>query len=202
VARTFQDLMTAVQSKQALRTAAFAVRAEKSVREAEAFARRLASIGPELAKAHGARAVSAFWSIGDEIPTHPLVAALDTAGLAVGLPVTGRRGTPLVFRRWSAATPLVAGKMNIPEPPESAEIVVPDLLFVPLAAFDRRGHRIGYGAGYYDLTLAALRAEKRVVAVGLAYAAQEVLFIPSEAHDEPLDFVVTEKDTIVFADAA
>ncbi len=74
---------------------------------------------------------------------------------------------------------------------------MPDLLFVPLAAFDRRGHRIGYGAGFYDRTLAALRAEKEVAAIGLAYAAQEVLFVPADDHDEPLDMVVTEKDVIV-----
>ena len=68
---------------------------------------------------------------------------------------------------------------------------------VPLAAFDRRGHRIGYGAGFYDRTLAFLRAEKEVAAIGLAYAAQEVLFVPADDHDEPLDMVVTEKDVIV-----
>ena len=92
---------------------------------------------------------------------------------------------------------MVPGKMDIPEPPADAERVVPDLLFVPLAAFDRRGHRIGYGAGFYDRTLAALRAEKDVAAIGLAYAAQEVLFVPDDDHDEPLDMVVTEKDVIV-----
>ena len=92
---------------------------------------------------------------------------------------------------------MVPGKMEIPEPPAEAEIVVPDLLFVPLAAFDRRGHRIGYGAGFYDRTLAALRTEREVATIGLAYAAQEVLFVPNDDHDEPLDMVVTEKDVIL-----
>ena len=164
---------------------------------AEALAARLARLGPELAAGHGAHAVSVFWSIKDELPTHQLCAALHAAGLVVGLPVTGRLGTPLTFRRWTPETMMVPGKMDIPEPPADAETVVPDLLFVPLAAFDRRGHRIGYGAGYYDRTLAALRATRTVTAIGLAYAAQEVLFVPADDHDEPLDMVVTEKDVIV-----
>ena len=186
--------------KKALRAASLARRGAVTKAEAEAFALRLARLGPDLARGHGAKVVSVFWSIGDEIPTHPLIHALDAAGFAVGLPATGTRGTPLVFRRWTSRTVMASGRMNIPEPPASEDVLEPDLLFVPLAAFDRRGHRIGYGAGYYDLTLAALRATKTVTAIGLAYAAQEVLFIPEEPHDQPLDFVVTEKDTILCAD--
>lgn len=194
--------MTDTLDKNALRDAAFKIRAGITKGAAENFAKRLAKIGPDLARGHGAKVVSAFWSIGDEIPTHHLTEALDAAGFAVGLPITGKRGTALTFRRWRPETKMVKGKMDIPEPPAEAEVLEPDLLFVPLAAFDRRGHRIGYGAGFYDSTLAALRKKKSVTAVGLAYAAQEVLFIPEEPHDEPLDFVVTEKDTIVCADAA
>ena len=71
------------------------------------------------------------------------------------------------------------------------------MLFVPLAAFDRRGHRIGYGKGHYDRSLASLRARKRIRAVGVGFSVQEVLFIPSEPHDEPLDLVVTERDILL-----
>lgn len=188
--------------KKALRATSLALRAGISKIEADAFAARLADLGPSLARGHGAKAVSVFWSIGDEIPTLPLLTALDATGFAVGLPVTGKRGTALTFRRWTPTTLMRPGRMDIPEPLPEAELLEPDLLFVPLAAFDRRGHRIGYGAGFYDLTLAGLRAKKDVTAVGLAYAAQEVLFIPEEPHDQPLDFVVTEKDTIVCTDAA
>ena len=186
--------------KKTIRAEALALRGTITRHDAEAFAARLARLGPDLARGHGAQVVSVFWSIGDEIPTHPLIRALDDAGFAVALPVTGARGTPLVFRRWTPLTTMAPGRMSIPEPPAAAEMLVPDLLFVPLAAFDRRGHRVGYGAGYYDVTLEALRAEKMVTAVGLAYAAQEVLFIADEAHDQPLDFIVTEKDTILCAD--
>jgi len=193
--------MTDLLDKKAIRAAALALRADIPPHEAEAFARRLARIGPELARGHGAKVVSAFATIGDEIPTAPLIEALHAAGFVVGLPVTGRLGTPLTFRRWTPETVMVPGRMNIAEPPAEAEIVTPDVLFVPLAAFDRRGHRIGYGAGFYDRTLAALRGEKPITAIGVAYAAQEVLFVPDDDHDEPLDFIVTEKDTIVTADS-
>ena len=186
--------------KGVLRAATLAKRAAIPVETAEAFARRLADIGPELAKGHGARVVSAYAAIGEEIDTNPLLHALHAAGFAAALPVTGKRGTPLVFRLWTPTTLMVPGRMAIPEPPPDAEVLEPDLLFVPLAAFDRRGHRIGYGAGFYDRTLAELRAKKTITAIGIAYAIQETLFIPSEDHDQPLDFMVTEKDTILCAD--
>lgn len=184
--------------KAALRTAALGRRAAIPGERAEVFAARLARIGPELARAHGGRTVSAFSSFGDEVPTGPLIRALHDAGFAVVLPTTGRRGTPLTFRLWTPDVAMVKGQMGIAEPPPNAEARDPEVLFVPLAAFDRRGQRIGYGAGFYDLTLAKLRAGKTaVVAIGVGYAAQEELFIPAEPHDQPLDMVVTEKDTIV-----
>ena len=189
--------MNSTLDKKAIRAESLAVRAKIDPAVAAAFGQRLARLGPELATGYRAHTVSVFWSIGDELPTHPLCAALVAAGFVVGLPVTGRMGSPLTFRRWTPETQMVPGKMNIPEPAADAAVVVPDLLFVPLAAFDRRGHRIGYGAGFYDRTLAALRAEKQVAAIGLAYAAQEVLFVPADDHDEPLDMVVTERDAIV-----
>ena len=191
-----------ILDKKDARAAALALRAAIPPAGAEAFADRLARLGPELARAHGATTISAFASIGDEIATGPVLAALHAAGFVVGLPITGTIGTPLTFRRWTPETQMVKGRMDIPEPPADAEIVEPDVLFVPLAAFDRRGHRIGYGAGFYDRTLAALRAKKEIVAIGIAYSAQEVLFVPNDEHDEPLDFIVTEKDTILVADSA
>ena len=187
--------------KAAVRAAALALRAKIPAAEAEAFGARLGRLGPDLARAHEASVVSVFWSFNGEMPTRPLIEALCVAGFTVALPVTGRRGSRLVFRLWTPEIMLVPGCMGLLEPPEAAEIVEPDLLFVPLAAFDRRGHRVGYGAGFYDRTLEDLRSRKRVVAIGLAYAAQEILFIPSEDHDQPLDAVVTETDTILCADA-
>ena len=88
--------------------------------------------------------------------------------------------------------------MSIREPLEDAHVVEPDLLFVPLACFDRRGHRIGYGAGYYDLTLARLRSTKPIHAAGVAHGVCEVAAVPYEGHDQTLDAVVTERETILF----
>ncbi len=86
--------------------------------------------------------------------------------------------------------------MGIPEPLDVAPAVDPDLLFTPLACFDRRGRRIGYGAGYYDRSLARLRAMKTIHAVGVAYGVCEVAAVPYEAHDQSLDAIVTEQETI------
>ena len=187
--------------KSALRATGLDRRAAVTREAAAAFAARLARLGPDLARAHGATAASAYAAIGDEVDTAPLLAALHAAGVTVGLPVTGKRGAPLTFRRWRPEVAMVRGRMDSPEPPAEADPVEPDLLFVPLAAFDRRGHRIGYGAGFYDRTLAGLRRSRRVVAIGVGYAAQETLFIPAEAHDEALDFVLTDKEMIVCAGA-
>ena len=137
-------------------------------------------------------AVSAFWPMGDEIDVRPLLTTLHDMGHVCCLPATGRRGTALQFRRWTPETVMVEAVFGTREPPASAEIVQPDLLIVPLLAFDACGRRLGYGAGYYDRTLAELRARKPVLAVGVGYAAQEVPLVPHHAYDEPLDWIVTE----------
>ena len=90
-----------------------------------------------------------------------------------------------------------AGTWGIREPLAAAAVVEPDVVIVPLLAFDRRGHRIGYGAGYYDLTLAALRERKTIVAIGIAFAIQEIKAVPDKPGDARIDFVMTEQETIV-----
>ncbi|HUF44987.1 MAG TPA: 5-formyltetrahydrofolate cyclo-ligase, partial [Aestuariivirgaceae bacterium] len=108
------------------------------------------------------------------------------------LPVVVARGQPLVFRAWAPGNPTVAGIWSIPVPLESAPELEPDVLIVPMLAFDGEGYRLGYGGGFYDRTLARLRAIKPVVAVGAAFAGQEVAQVPRGPHDEPLDWIVTE----------
>jgi 5-formyltetrahydrofolate cyclo-ligase len=100
------------------------------------------------------------------------------------------------MRAWTFGEPLVAGVWGIRQPAPQAPATEPDILLVPLLAFDRAGHRIGYGAGYYDLTIAALRATQAVVAIGVAFAAQEVAAVPATPHDAPLDLVLTEREVI------
>ena len=140
------------------------------------------------------RVISGFWSIRSEIDVRPLMLALATAtGAALALPVVVGRGQGLLFRRWQAGMPLVEGPFGTAHPAESEPALAPDLLLVPLLAFDRCRHRLGYGAGFYDRTLAGLRANGPVTAVGIAYAGQEVPEVPVGELDERLDLVLTER---------
>ncbi len=146
-----------------------------------------------LAKLHGVRRVSAFLSFRSEIATGPLIAGLHGLGYEIGLPVVQGRARPLVFRRWAPGAPLMRGNFGVEVPPADAPEMVPEVLFVPLLAFTASGHRLGYGGGFYDRTLAALReAGAPVTAIGFAYGAQRVAELPLEATDLALDAVVTE----------
>jgi 5-formyltetrahydrofolate cyclo-ligase len=142
----------------------------------------------------GAAVVSGFFPYQSEIDTRPLLGRLAGEGWMTCLPIVIGMGQPLIFRRWYPGEPTVPGKWKIPVPPESAETVEPDVLLVPMLAFDRRGYRLGYGGGFYDRTLALLRAKKAIVAIGVAYSAQEVDSVPHDATDQPLDFVMTERE--------
>lgn len=142
-------------------------------------------------------AISLFWPLADEIDLRPLMHALDAAGHALALPVVQGGGRPLLFRRWSPGEALVPrGRWAIPEPADDAPVLRPDVVIVPLLAFDRAGNRLGYGAGHYDATLSALAATGPVTSVGVAFAAQEVDALPADPWDVPLDAVVTERETI------
>jgi 5-formyltetrahydrofolate cyclo-ligase len=125
-----------------------------------------------------------------------LLRRLGEAGHEIALPVVGAHGRPLVFRRWREGDAMDEGPFGIREPRADKPEIVPSVLLVPLLAFDRRGYRLGYGGGFYDRTLAALRAGGEAVAVGVAYAAQEVDEVPRDESDEPLDWVVTDKAAI------
>jgi 5-formyltetrahydrofolate cyclo-ligase len=106
-----------------------------------------------------------------------------------------------MMRAWGFGEPLASGQWGIREPMAEAPEVAPDILIVPLAAFDRVGHRIGYGAGYYDMTINALRAKKKITAIGIAFAAQEIPQVPATERDARLDLVLTEREVIDFRSA-
>jgi 5-formyltetrahydrofolate cyclo-ligase len=186
--------------KPALRAEALARRAGLTAAE-RAEASRLAAERLLAALPAAPGVVSAFMPIGDEIDTAPLVLGLAARGLALALPCIAARGRPLLFRRWAPGEPLEAKVWGIREPRPSAPAALPDTLVCPLVAFDRRGGRIGHGAGYYDMSLAALRAQKPVRAIGYAFACQEAAAVPLEPHDEPLDLIVTEREVIAPARA-
>jgi 5-formyltetrahydrofolate cyclo-ligase len=139
--------------------------------------------------------ISAFHSFGTEISTFELFDKLVAEGWITALPVVIAKNTPLVFRQWAPGDALVLGRWDIQVPPEEAPEVLPDVLLVPLLAFDREGFRLGYGGGFYDRTLEKLRVLKKVTAIGIAYAGQEVDAVPRDAFDQRLDWIMTEKET-------
>ncbi len=176
-------------SKSDLRILALARRDALAPEVRAQAALRIASRVSALALPSGP--VAAYWPIRSEADPRPAAALLRTRGHAIVLPCVA--GDALVFRRWSDGDPLVKAGLGLLEPDPAAPALAPRVLLIPLAAFDRRGHRIGYGRGFYDRALAALGA---VTTVGIAFATQEIPTIPDEPHDHPLDFVVTEQETI------
>jgi 5-formyltetrahydrofolate cyclo-ligase len=137
-------------------------------------------------------AVSGFTSFRTEIDVIPLLARLAGDGWITALPVVAADRAPLSFRRWTPGEPTVPGRFGIPVPHEAADEIVPDVLLVPMLAFDRAGFRLGYGGGFYDRTVERLRRLKPVLAIGIAYAAQEVAAVPRASYDQPLDWIMTE----------
>jgi 5-formyltetrahydrofolate cyclo-ligase len=139
--------------------------------------------------------VSVFHSFGTEISTTELFDRLVAEGWTTALPVVVAKNTPLLFRQWAPGDALVLGRWDIQIPPDTAPEVEPDVLLVPMLAFDHKGYRMGYGGGFYDRTLAKLRALKKVTAIGVAYAGQEIDMVPHDDHDQPLDWIMTEQET-------
>jgi len=138
--------------------------------------------------------VAGYRPMGSEIDPAPLLAWFAAAGAQIVLPRTAPKGSglPLSFHLWSPGQSLIKSAFGVAEPRAETVQLVPDLVIVPLLAFDELGHRMGYGQGHYDRTLEALRACHPVVAIGLAFEAQRVAFVPREDHDQPLDGILTQ----------
>jgi 5-formyltetrahydrofolate cyclo-ligase len=183
--------------KSSLRTAALTARDTLSVAYRATAAQTLAQRGLPVSFPPGT-IVAGYAPIRSEIDPWPLMQTLGRQGAQLALPVIVARELPLVFRAWSSSDKLQRGPLGILEPLSNAAELVPDILLVPLAAFDRSGHRIGYGAGHYDRTLAPLRALKQITAFGVAFAAQEIPAVSASSHDARLDLVLTENETIDF----
>ncbi len=140
--------------------------------------------------------VSLYHPMKDELDTKPLAEALLERGFQIALPVTPKKRGPLTFRAFRDGDPLNPDRYGVMTPSEDAPEVRPMLIVTPLLAFTRDGGRLGYGGGYYDRTLAALRAETDILAVGFAFAAQEVEKLPMSKTDQRLDWIVTEREAI------
>ncbi|WP_394706266.1 5-formyltetrahydrofolate cyclo-ligase [Breoghania sp.] len=153
----------------------------------------IADAADALMLARGAM-VSGFWPIRDEIDPRPLMSALRERGHGLCLPVVAE--PHLLFRELLRGAELVDAGFGTIAPGADAAQVLPDVMLVPLAAFDRSGHRIGYGQGHYDRAISAIGADRKLHLIGVAFSVQEVDRVPFEAHDHPLDMVVTETEVI------
>jgi 5-formyltetrahydrofolate cyclo-ligase len=195
--------MDEAADKQRLRAAARKLRAAAQAEDAanrlaeqmaDAFLAAFSSlIGPT-----GHRVVAGYWPLGSELDVRPLLMRLAAVGIDIALPVTRAADLPLEFRRWRPGDTLEQGAHGVLQPGPAAPVVTPTLLLVPLLAFDADGWRLGYGAGYYDRTLAELRRrllDTPPLAIGIAYAIQEMESLPRHAGDQQLDAVVTERAT-------
>ena len=139
---------------------------------------------------------SAYWPMKTELDIRPLMHSLFNRGFTVSLPVVAEKNQPLLFRRWEPGAELVEGPYGTEQPNEKYETVVPNVLLLPLLAFDRQGGRLGYGGGFYDRTVAALRQKGNPVVIGAAFSTQEIESVPLEETDEKMDFILTESEII------
>jgi 5-formyltetrahydrofolate cyclo-ligase len=188
---TLSDVTAVIALKTELRETAKLTRADAFRRHGAAAAERLAAQGLAFAAEQPGAMVSAFAAIGDEIDPAPLMLRLRADGFRLCLPVMQGKGRPLLFRAWEPGEPMEERMWGIREPRSSAPEVAPDIVLAPLLAFDRAGYRLGYGAGFFDRTLAAVRSRKAIIAIGLAYDEQEVDAVPHLDYDQRLDWVLT-----------
>jgi 5-formyltetrahydrofolate cyclo-ligase len=184
--------------KAALRAQARAARRALKAERPDAAARAAALAPLALLVPRRPWTAAIYHPLGAELDPGPLAARLAEAGAAIAAPVVVERDTPLLFRLQTDDV-LGVDALGVAVPSADAPEVVPDLVIVPLLAFDRQGGRLGQGGGYYDRTLARLRAAGPLLAVGLAYAGQEVAHVPMEAFDQRLDGVLTETAYLDFS---
>ena len=138
--------------------------------------------------------IAGYWPVKGEADVRPLLRTAVQQGGVAALPCVEKKAGPLVFRQWSENAVMREGNYGIMEPEAFSPPVVPDLVLVPMLAFDDAGGRLGYGAGYYDRTLQKLRLEKAsLIAAGIAFEAQHVLHVPHGPHDGRMDMIITEK---------
>jgi 5-formyltetrahydrofolate cyclo-ligase len=160
---------------------------------------RIADIGLTFLSVDPGTNVSGFWPIRSEVDLRPLLFHMREKGARLCLPVIIDKKT-ILFRELVRGAPMVATGFGTVGPPEDAAVLDPSLMLVPLAAFDERGHRIGYGAGYYDRAIARLQeigVNPRLI--GVAFACQQVEIVPDEPHDVPLEAILTESGLRSFA---
>jgi 5-formyltetrahydrofolate cyclo-ligase len=189
--RNYKVLGRMQELKKELRDRAINLRKEAFAQHGIEASRLLAAHGLDFIKVRPGVIVSGFAAIRDEINPADLMLWLHAEGVRLALPVMVGKGKPLVMRAWTPGDVMEAAAWGIAEPTNDKPEVDPDVVLVPLLAFDERGYRLGYGGGFYDRTLAKLRAKRPVTAVGIAYDEQKVDAVPFESYDQRLDWVLT-----------
>jgi len=192
--RTFRFVLMSKIQKTQLRADALKKRDALSSIEREQAAEHLAEQIYTFRNEIGEGPLSGFWPIRSEIDPRPVMVRFAALGVPLALPVV--TGAELVFRLWRPGEALAEGPFGLREPFGDAPEIQPAAMIVPLSAFDRRGHRIGYGAGFYDKAIARLSRIKRPFTIGVGFSVQEIAAVPDEAHDVPLDRIVTERETL------
>lgn len=190
--------MALIEDKNTLRSAMLAWRQDLGEDERRAAAEGLLASLRRERPIETPAIVSGFWPIKDEIDIRPLMIELFNEGCQMALPVVQGRGQPLLFRAWRPGDPLEAGVFGTLQPQARREAVEPDALLVPLLACDGEGWRLGYGAGFYDMTLVSLRSRKHVTAVGVGFDAQFVPEVPHGPDDQRLDWLLTDRRACAF----
>ena len=188
------------EAKAALRREAHAIRAGLSEEDRADAAKAVAQHFFESIAYAPEDVIAGYWRIRDELDCQPILIRLMDSGQKVLLPVVQGDEQPLDLRVWEADAPLYEAGFGTLAPSDLAPRAAPDVVLMPLLGFDNQGTRLGYGGGYYDRTLAVL--PKKPMLIGLAFAAQELSFVPREDHDVPLDAVVTENGVRFFGSNA
>jgi len=193
--------MTLSSPKHALREHAKTVRAAAAAGLGDdgvrGFFEHLLQTWTKVAAGYGDEVMLAgYWPMGTEMDARPALVALDRMGVQISLPEVAAKNRPLRFRAWRPDEPLVEGDHGTFHPLNDAPLMRPDVVLVPMLAFDRRGYRVGWGGGYYDRTLELLRKTGDCTAIGVAYSAQCVDEVPTDAYDQRLDWIITEQEAM------
>lgn len=190
------SIPTDIAKKHELRATALARRAALTAAQKKDYSSAFARYFLNAVKV-GNKTIAGYFAHRHELDVMPLLALLASGERICCLPVTSPPAKQLFFRRWHTDTTMVPGTFGIHVPAPESEIVIPEIIIVPIVAFDASRHRIGYGAGYYDFTLHALRKQgHKPLVIGAGYSVQQVEHIPAEDHDEPLDMIITEKGVL------
>jgi 5-formyltetrahydrofolate cyclo-ligase len=190
--------MSLIDDKRILRGTMLAWRGGLSEEERRAAAMGLVEMWRYEQPIETPAVVAGFWPMAEELDIRPLLMELANQGCQLALPVVVAKKQPLVFRAWRPGDPLEAGAFGTLQPSAKRAVVEPDALIVPLLAVDEEGWRLGYGGGFYDRTIDALRARKRITTVGVGFNEQIVPEVPHDLNDQRLDWLLTDKRACAF----